>query len=258
MKSAYLMLVAIAAVLVPVLSRAQAHGPTAQEVQANGQDIPGARERRQQIWAERAQLAVAEQQASLDETTRTARLAELDTWLRRLPGRFRIDGRIDLLMQPNAVRTRDFDGVADCKEIGDGVGLHCILNAKWPVIEDQPSMVAMGPTPKKTPSAQLDTMQPAVLVLGLDLGRPGIRAMMVNADSIAHTWSGPLRENTARADRLNRCLQSMCLQPLELIAEPDSRDIAIVLHSGRLTITLTMIRDADARAEKPIKGMKSH
>jgi hypothetical protein len=82
--------------------------------------------------------------------------------------------------------------------------------------------------------------------------------MMVDVESFSHMWTGPLQESTARGNRLNRCLPRKCLQPLEIIAEPDSEDIAIVLHSGTYTIRLTMSHDPDAQAGMPITGVKSH
>jgi len=157
-----------------------------------------------------------------------------------------------MLYGPNVIRKRDIDGVADCKEIGEGIGLHCILNARWKhVIEDPIPITAMlsDPSMKKFPSEELNTLQPAVLVLGLDLDRPGIRAMLVDVESFSHLWSGPLQASTAHANRLNRCLPGKYLQSMEIIAEPDSQDIAIVLHGGRYTITLTLIRDPDAHAQ---------
>ena len=103
----------------------------------------------------------------------------------------------------------------------------------------------------------LKTFSPAVLVIGLNLDPPGIRAVMVNAESLAHVWTGVLKEDTARARRLNRCLGGRCLQPLQIIAAPDSEAVTIVLGSGTVTLTLTMHRDPDAHADKPLKPMRS-
>lgn len=255
----------VLAACAPCLALAQARGPSVQEIQEFGQYIPSEHERRQEAWEDRARV-LQEQQAPLDEATRERMYAELDTWLRRLPGRFSIEGEIERVMvvspagpgsEVRVPRTRDVTGIADCREIGEGVGLHCILNATWPSVDNRPAMLPTGRIPTLPPSEMLETMRPAVLVLGLDQEQPGIRAMMVNADSLSHTWVGPLRESTARANRVNRCLSQRCLQPLEIIAAPDSEDIAIILRSGGITITLAMVRDPDAHAEKKMKLMRA-
>jgi hypothetical protein len=171
----------------------------------------------------------------------------------------------------------EVSGIADCTEIGEGVGVECIFNATWSNIDLD--VAAIGGRP--TDSESLKTLQPAILLLGLNMDPPGIRSMLVTDDSIAHTWAGPLAASTLTADRLTDCRDVTpqdfrCIQPFELIAAPDSQTVSIVLRTPPpewmpftlgpllaagapevLTITLTMYRDAEAVLKEPMKTKKA-
>lgn len=199
----------------------------------------------------------------LDDATRATRLAETETWIRRIPGRFRIEGRVERMGAGGPVGGK-VSGVADCAGVGEGVGVQCIFNAMWPIIDASfPSAGALmnGPIPKPSPSEALRSFRPALLVLGLDPALAEVRALLVTDDSIAHTWAGRLTANTLRANRLTGCREfpasdppdPRCFQPLELIAEPDSDIVTIILRSAGITLRIAMRRDAEARAEKPMK-----
>jgi hypothetical protein len=239
------------------IAHAQARGPSAGEILAHGQDIVSVREQFQIAATQAVEAASQEQEALLDPAVRAARLADLDAWFRRIPGRFRIDG---LISRPECREgacessSGKITGVADCTGIGDGAGVQCVLSADWPTIESGMASVG-GPLP---PSEKLRTICPAVLVLGLNLDPPGVRAQMVDAESLSHTWVGKLTGNTLTARRVNGALAGHDIQPLQIIAEPDSEVVTIVLHGGSLTITFTMHRDPTARAEKPIKTLRWH
>lgn len=198
-----------------------------------------------------------------DDATHATKLAELQTWIRRIPGRFRIEGRVERPGPGGPVRGK-VSGIADCAGVGEGAGVQCIFNAMWPVIDspDLPFAALMnGPIPRPSPSEALRTFRPAVLALGLDPALSEVRALLVTDDSIAHTWAGRLTANTLRANRLTGCRDIpppepqdyRCFQPLELIAEPESENVTFVLRSGSITITLAMRRDPEARAEKRMK-----
>lgn len=250
--------------LVSGVVHAQARGPSAEEILQNGQDILSGREVRQaaaqQAREQALQKAEEERQELLDPAVRARRLEELDTWFRRIPGRFRIEGQIESLQYVFEAQTYTrvgdkVTGVADCTGIGEGVGVQCILTATWRTIEiNMPAFIPPAPPPP--PSEMLRTFSPAVLVLGWNLDPPGIRAQMVNADSLSHTWAGQLKETTATANRLNRSLPARNIQQLQIIAEPDSEVLTVILHAGAITLTLTMYPDAEARVEKPIKTLK--
>jgi hypothetical protein len=196
-----------------------------------------------------------------DDATRATKLAELQTWIRRIPGRFQVEGRVERLGPGGPVGGK-VSGVADCAGVGEGAGVQCIFNATWPVIDGGSlSFGPNAPIPRPTPSEALRTFRPALLALGLDPALSEVRALMVTDDSFAHTWAGRLSADTLRAQRLTGCRDPpiidapdfRCFQPLELTAEPESSSVTMVLRSSGITITLAMRRDPEARPEKPMK-----
>ncbi len=284
-------------------AHAQARGPSVQETRENGQYVEpdaGVRPPTRLVYgwmdvpigepAPDVELAALGPAGVLDEAQRRARLAALETWFRRLPGRYRIDGvieaavivRIEVIKgnQPETLLKfttfkEKVSGVADCTAVGEGVGVQCILNATWPTLPDIPMF---GPPAHE----QLNTLQPAMLVMGLNLDPPGVRALLVTDDSIAHTWAGALTDDILTADRLTDCAENQsgeyrCLQPLQIVVPPDCGIVTIILRrttksdpprempydSRRwltrprpLSITLTMYPDPEAKPEKPMPTKK--
>jgi len=234
-----LLMLLAAALLSPGEVRAQARGPAAEEVREDGQEILSRREKRQQE---------SQQEASLDETTRAARLDELDAWLRRLPGRYRIKGTVRLGREGAT-----FDnGIGDCTGVGDGPGVNCIINAKWPFLTLNKSVTNVTPSS----SEYLNTMRPAVLVFGLSLDPPGVVSQMVSADSVVLSWFGRLDENTLASTATHRCTDR-CIFQFEVTAGAQSDHVTFEMRIPAGSITFTMERDPDARAEKPLKALKA-
>ncbi len=270
---------AAAVLLASGVAQPQARGPSAKEVLEHGQDIEDVwkpqpsfwigydkgEEAALQAWARDREQFEKELEAMSEPAVRTRKLAELDAWFRRIPGRFRIEGLIKELenrMGGWVVVSDKVTGVADCTGIGEGVGVQCIFSATWRTIEA--FMPERNPTAAMplSSSEKLRTINPAVLVLGLNMDPTGIRAQMIDAESLTYTWAGQLWENTVWASRVNsfytgRHGWSPEIVPLQIIAAPDSEVVTIVLRSGLTTITFTMYRDPEARAEEPIKTLRS-
>jgi hypothetical protein len=256
------------ALLASEVAEPQARGPSATVVLEKGQEIPNSRQERLEAL-ERSQQeaqALAEQEAEelKDPAIRARKFAELEAWLRRIPGRFRIEGLIEkpefrLEAQASTVVDGKVTGVADCRAIGEGVGVHCILNATWPIIESgaAPLYIPGIGTPPPPASEMLRTFSPAILLIGMSQDPPGIQAEMVNADSLSHAWAGKLVDDTATGKRLNRAMFLRSFHPLQIIAPADSDAVTIVLRSGTLTLTLAMHRDDEAQAEVPVKPLPS-
>lgn len=199
----------------------------------------------------------------LDEATRTTRVAQIQTWIRRIPDRFRIEGQVERMGAGGLIKGK-ISGIADCAPVGEGLGVQCILNATWPVVDAADASfggLMSGAIPRPSPSEALRSFHPALLVLGIDPQLAEVRAVLVTDDSIAHTWAGRLDADTLRAIRLTGCRDIpppepqdfRCFQPLELIAEPESRVVTIILRSAGITLRLEMHRDPEAQAKKPMK-----
>lgn len=207
------------------------------------------------------ELAVERLEALEKVTDRSLRLAELDVWMRRTHGRFRVEGTVEARVPsrvPGVVLTRTgkIVGVADCAGIGEGPGVQCILNATWPVID------SFG-GPVRSPTDALRTFNPALLVFGIDPKLLEVRAMLVTDDTMTHTWAGLLEESTLTARRIIGCRELSgngipdlrCISELQVTAEPDSEVVSLQFRAGA-TFRFAMHRDADARPEKPMKTRK--
>jgi len=132
---------------------------------------------------------------------RAAKMAELDAWLRRLAGQFRVSvtpGTATIISPcgsnpadrpafgtcttPDRVNTNFFlsptQGTADCRSIEPGPGVSCVLD-----FDDTGS--------------ELPTAAPRVILLGMDPDEPGIRLMEVGrVNSAAWTAHGSLTGDT--------------------------------------------------------------
>lgn len=228
----------------PVNAHAQARGPSHAQTRQEGQHITSPSELREEQMRQAAELAEQERIALQDPAERARRFTELDAILRRLAGRFRVEGNI----QQGRVGTGprgNIRGVADCSRVGDSASLNCIINATWPIIEPiPPGPPRIEPPP---PSEQLGMMRPAVLVIGLQIDPPGLRAMMVTADTVAYNWVGYLDGQGVNLTRPGRCWANVrCYRNFRIAAEPDGSVTSFVLHAGAYTITLAMHADAAA------------
>jgi hypothetical protein len=169
---------ACAGLLVSSLADAQARGPS-----------PWARQR-----ADRA-VGVAKSAAE-----GSGRISDFGVWLERLVGRYEIDGNVDQAVGFSKVQVgvsihvnRKVSGAADCRGIGEGAGVHCVINVEWQPISwlDAPSMLA--------PSESF-TMRPAVLLFGIDAAASGIHVLQVDGRSIAISALGTLSGDTLQME----------------------------------------------------------
>lgn len=195
-------------------------------------------------------------------TAPTTDLAELQSFLRRLPGRFRIEGQIEgdvaynVQAQINVLQSAKITGVADCRGIGDGVGIDCMINATWPAMDGAVS----GIRDAESRSQVLNVFRPAVLVLGIDPDPNWlrVRTLLVTADGFSHGGLGYLAGDTIRAHRSgSECfrpqppLHSPCFMGIDVAAGPDSSVVALrLITNSTISITLTLHPDADASVDK--------
>jgi hypothetical protein len=261
-------------------TNAQARGPSAREVQEVGLHIESMLEIRRQEWARVWGKEAREKERDTmrrDAALRASRLAELEAFLRRLSGRFRIAGTIerdklsvvlhsgDPLVPPGSAlitRSADVAGVADCGEIGLGVGVNCIISASWPAFDHITFPESCKPCQfiGNTAAEGLNTMRPAVLVLGLNKDPPELRAMLVTADSLTNEWAGGLNGNSARLVQTTGCTTVRCYMWLEILAEPESEVVSIIFRHTliwQVNVTLTMHRDPQAQLEADLKPMRA-
>lgn len=166
---------------------------------------------------------------------RAAKLAELDAWLRRLVGRYRITGSAGVPYRYNSTcrpgltcdepplrPPASFRGLADCVSIGGGPGVSCIVNLVGPD----------GAPIRNTPKISL---------YGLDPDNLGIRYLQVNAGSIAEGEFGELEGNSitfrvrcpiVRAPMYNTLY---CRREVKIYAPPDGKSIQIWTRTDQPT-----------------------
>lgn len=179
--------------LVVLLPMAEGHA------QAHGPSVIGIQER-------------AEQRALLERTPemRAQRAAEMSAWLRRLQGRFSIEG-------PGK-------RMEDCIGIGSGPGVQCVR------------------APPHVPSAS-GVSAPSMIMYGFDPNEPGIRYLLVNARSIAESDLGKLSGDSVSfrsvtcpksTDQMATVMVLTCERRLRIYAPPDSRDVLMQYITERL------------------------
>lgn len=106
--------------------------------------------------------------APLDAGARTRKRAEMESWLRRLAGTFRIEGTYR-----NHGGKSPVLGTVKCLGVGDGPGVTCVISATWKA----PKESVKDPEFDK---ALYDAMQSLVVFLGIDPDASRIRATLMD------------------------------------------------------------------------------
>lgn len=108
----------------------------------------------------------------------SATTAELAAWLPRLAGKFRYDGILGL----GADDVRIVKGFSDCRIVGEGPGVQCVININWPEIG--PNGSRGGPP---------HNLAPSMILHGLDPGTATIRILQVDSKGLAEGAEGTLK-----------------------------------------------------------------
>lgn len=272
-------------------AHAQARGPSARQVQEAGQEVRSTMQIRREEWERDwggETRARERDDMRRDSALSAEKLAGMDAFLRRLSGRFRIEGKIERMvplsidMGGSAGRSTPqarflfggpvelsakVTGVADCSAIGEGAGVNCIISATWPVFDRMafPELYCDGTCRKiigfgYTAAELFDTMRPAVLTLGLDTDPPQLRAMLVTADTLTNEWAGRLDGNHGQLMQTQVCTRYRCFAEFGIEAEPDGEVVTFTFRHrlyGLFNIALTMHRDPQAQLEKALKPMRA-
>lgn len=146
-----------------------------------------------------------------DPAVRTARLAEMDEWLRRLAGRFH-----------DSKNSRDFDAEkADCKRIGPGAGVQCFT-----------SMRSLSYTITQTEDTR---PAPEARLFGVDANLLRINFLQVNSKGLPEGGLGRVSSDTLHIrfkclipenERAEEGILS-CEQRLRIRAAAGSREVGI-------------------------------
>lgn len=161
----------------------------------------------------RSNQKLDKQPAVLDEVSRARKIAEMEAWLLRLVGQFRVDGKHDAAVVGRAVH-----GHANCIAIGDGPGVRCAIG--------YPNSVSV-PIPALPISADVNSSDEIVLPLmffGINPGTLEIELVWIR-DQV-EVRSGSLVGDTVSfsADNWKGCdpVLTLCLTGGEITSTPDS------------------------------------
>jgi hypothetical protein len=147
----------------------------------------------------------------LDAVAHARKLSEMEVWLRRLAGRFRIEG-----MRWNASGGRaQVRGTADCFGIGSGPEVTCLISAIWKSGKENA---------KDLDQTSYFAVRPQVLLFGLDPGAMEIR--VTHVDDVAVGMRGFLLNGAVILDAqsppgirsLNHALVGVASNPFTSVA----------------------------------------
>jgi hypothetical protein len=109
-------------------------------------------------------------------------------WIRRLPGQYTIDGKVDLGGKGNPNERWSAYGTGSCVAFGVAPGVTCEINVRWPPMP--------GPNGPEVMSAVSD-LAPAMIAYAMEPDDLGIRYMMVNSKGLAEGTTGYIIGDTA-------------------------------------------------------------
>lgn len=148
--------------------------------------------------------------------------APSDVWLRRLVGKYRVDGLVHVVgrgdcgtLPPDPTSTRveappepycqPIKGTGDCVAIGKGPGVQCVLNVTWKDMyemvlqqsEEGAETVDSSPTGIFELPAGVSYLDPAMALFGLDPGKSQINYLLVDNKGLPEGGLGQITGNRA-------------------------------------------------------------
>lgn len=174
------------------------------------------------------------------DTSRSAQIARMSAWLKRLEGRFRYEGIVDdpgaycYLNRKNNARVcvgsnpKTGRGLGDCVLVGDGPGLHCVLNLNW---EESGSLSTPPPGSLGASLNEFPDFAPTMLLYGIDPVTLGIRYLQADDRGLVEVGQGALKGNavTFRAPCLNMPASLLCTRVTRIYANSDASVIRLWL-----------------------------
>jgi hypothetical protein len=170
-------------------------------------------------------------------------LVEPAMWMKRMVGRFRIDGVIhheetvdfdrnqdypDGEVMANQMRLNEWDlpvqGKGDCMGIGGGPGLQCVVSMVWPEAWSATGKAQLGGVPSLTPAMVLAGLTPPITP-------SEIRFLLVDDKGIVHP--GSLTVNGDSAGAKPPCVNLsvlQCAQIFKISAKADTDTLFVELR----------------------------
>jgi hypothetical protein len=150
----------------------------------------------------------------------------------RLVGQFVIEGNVDLHGQGNPEDLRKVAGLAHCVGFGLAPGVQCELTVRWPETR--------GADGEEIPGG-VSTLDPAVLLFGVDLSVPGVSHVLLDNRGVADNAVGAMTSPNTMLSR-SKCvgIPGNCERTVRITAEPD-------LSAVRMDIDLALEQQKSVR-----------
>jgi hypothetical protein len=253
LRAAALML--IASIALAGTARAQARGPTLREIQQKTPLFFGAAERRQQQWFEarirtgrQIEREDLERAALLDPAYRAQKFADLQDFIRIMPGRYRIESQVGYVTRVTATvvsgtysmgpveigQTTVVSGYAECVHAEKDADIRCRFRPNVMPVDDG---VQRFNTVDMT-----DLMRPATLWFTLDPEQPQLRTTLLADGANAQDLVGAMDGGVISAKGAVTCRMVTCFRTLDASAAKDAEQISLVFRTGSFMVTLTLHR----------------
>ncbi|HEY7687927.1 MAG TPA: hypothetical protein VH835_04520 [Dongiaceae bacterium] len=148
----------------------------------------------------------------------TRKVADLIPWLRRLLGQYSFQGWVDLGGQGNPEDRRNVRGVGLCIGFGVAPGVQCEINVRWPEMKGPNGEEVMG---------GVSTLDPAMILYGLEPDEIGIRYMQVDNTGLAEGATGTIIGDTATFTTACADVPAGCQRITRITAGSDSKIVDV-------------------------------
>jgi hypothetical protein len=171
-----------------------------------------------------ALFAAAPEDLELDEILVEGRKPVRDPekivdWIRRLPGRFVVDGSVDLHGHGNSDAPLAVQGRSDCMAFQPMPAVQCELKLRWPEVRGANGEKILG---------GVSNLDPAALLYAYDTDHIGIRYMLVDSEGIAESASAYLLTGDTLVTR-SKCVNvpGNCQRMMWITAAPELKQVSM-------------------------------
>lgn len=136
-------------------------------------------------------------------------------WLVRLVGQYRYEGFVELSPGPGVPKDRlPVRGFGDCVRFGIAPGVQCSVAVLWPEVKGPDGEEVVG---------GVSTLNPAMILYGLDPDRRGIHFLQVDQRGIADGGVGYLIGDVLTATAPCEDIPGNCRRTTRIDAQPDGK-----------------------------------
>lgn len=141
-------------------------------------------------------------------------------WLRRLVGQFRYQGNVELRGPDGKPLARqNVSGKSDCVAFGLAPGVQCSVKVQWPEFKGADGAAVVG---------AVSTLQPAMILYGLDPDKRGIHFLQVDNKGVADGGVGLLLGDTLTTKAPCEGIPGNCQRTTKITAKEDGSLITTV------------------------------